>query len=54
MLNENGESFLKHKDIADTFNEYFVSIVGALGLCKWESEISDFKLGEFKYESLKK
>ena len=50
MLNENGESFLKHKDIADTFNEYFVSIVEALDLCKWESEISDSKLGKFKYD----
>ena len=41
MLNENGELLLKDKDIADTFNEYFGSIVESLDLCKWESKISD-------------
>ena len=34
MLNENGELLLKDKDIADTFNEYFESIVESLGLYK--------------------
>ena len=32
MLNENGELLLKDKDIADTFNEYFGSIVESLDL----------------------
>ena len=31
MLNENGELLLKDKDIADTFNKYFRSIVEYLG-----------------------
>ena len=30
MLNENGELLLKDKDIANTFNEYFGSIVESL------------------------
>ena len=41
MLSENGELLLKDKDIADTFNEYFGSIVESLDLYKWESKISD-------------
>ena len=41
ILNENRELLLKDKDIADTFNEYFRSIVESLDLYKWESEISD-------------
>ena len=44
MLNENGELLLKDKDVADTFNEYFGSIVESLDLYKWESEISDLGL----------
>ena len=32
MLNENGELLLKDKDIADTFSEYFGSIVASLDL----------------------
>ena len=37
MLDENGEFLLKDKDAADTFNEYFGSIVESLDLCNWES-----------------
>ena len=39
MLNENGELVLKEKDIADTFNEYFWSIVESLDLYKWEIKL---------------
>ena len=34
MLNENGEILLKDEDVADTFNEYFGSIVESLDLYK--------------------
>ena len=34
------------KDKADTFNEYFGSIVEPLDLYKWESEISDLGLND--------
>ena len=46
MLNENVELLLKDKDIADTFNEYFGSIVESLDLYKWESEITDLGLND--------
>ena len=46
MLNENGELLLKDKDIADTFNEYFGSIVELLDLYKWESEITNLDLND--------
>ena len=46
MPNENGELLLKDKDIADTFNEYFGSIVESLDLYKWESEITDLGLND--------
>ena len=41
MLNENVQLLLKYRDVADTFNEYFGSIVESLDLYKWEREISD-------------
>ena len=44
MLNQNMESLLKDKDIADTFNEYFGSIVESLDLYKWKSKINDLGL----------
>ena len=44
MLNDNGELLLIDEDVADTFNEYFGSIVESLDLYKWESEISDLGL----------
>ena len=44
MLNENGELHLKDKDIADTFIEYFGSIVESLDLYKWE--ITDLGLND--------
>ena len=40
------ELLLKDKDIADTFNEYFASIVESLDLYKWESEIIDLGLND--------
>ena len=46
MLNENGELPLKDKNIADTLNEYFGSIVESLDLYKWECEISDLGLND--------
>ena len=46
MLNGNEELLLEDKDIADTFNEYFGSIVESLDLYKWESEISDLALND--------
>ena len=52
MLNENGESLLKDKDIADTFNEYFGSIVESLDLYKWESEITDLGLNDSNQDYL--
>ena len=39
MLNENGELLLKGKDIADTFNEYFGSIVESRDLYKWKVKL---------------
>ena len=39
MLNENGKLVLKEKDIADTFKEYFGSIVESLDLYKWEIKL---------------
>ena len=41
MLNENVQLLLKYRDVADTFNEYFGSIVESLDLYKWEREICD-------------
>ena len=52
MLNENEELLLKDKDVADTFNEYFGSIVGSLDLYKWESEISDLGLNDSNQDYL--
>ena len=46
MLNKNGELLLKNKDVADTFNEYFGSIVEPLDLYKWENEINDLSLND--------
>ena len=46
MLNENGKLLLKDKDIADTFDEFFGSVVESLDLYKWESEISDLDLND--------
>ena len=46
MLNKNGELLLKNKDVADTFNEYFRSIVEPLDLYKWEKEINDLSLND--------
>ena len=43
-LNENGKLLLKDKNVADTFNEYFGSIVESLDLYQQESEISDLGL----------
>ena len=43
---------MKDKDIADTFNEYFESIVESLDLYKWESEISDFGLNDSNQDCL--
>ena len=37
---------MKDKDVADTFNEYFGSIVESLDLYKWESETSDLGLND--------
>ena len=52
MLNENGELLLKDKDIADTFNDYFWSIVESLDLYKWESEITDLGLNDSNQDYL--
>ena len=46
MLKENGELLFKDKDIADTFNEHFGSIVESIDLYKWKSEISDLGLNQ--------
>ena len=52
MLNENGKLLLKDKDIADTFNEYFWSIVESLDLYKWESEVIDLGLNDSNQDYL--
>ena len=52
ILNENGELVLKDKDIVDTFNEYFGSIVESLDLSKWESEITDLGLNDSNQDYL--
>ena len=52
MLNENGELILKDKDIANTFNEYFGSIVESLDFYKWESEITDLGLNDTNQDYL--
>ena len=36
MLSENGELILKNKEIANTFNDHFGSIVDNLGLDHWD------------------
>ena len=36
MLSKNGESILKNKEIANTFNDHFGSIVNNLGLDHWD------------------
>ena len=43
---------MKDKDIADTFNAYFRSIVESLDLYKWESEISDLGLNDSNQDYL--
>ena len=52
MLNENGALLLKDNGIADTFNEYFGSIVESLDLYKWESEITDLGLNDSNQDYL--
>ena len=42
----------KDKDVADTFNEYFGSIVESLDLYKWEREISDLGLNDSNQDYL--
>ena len=41
LLNEKGELVLKNKDIAETFNTRFWSIVKSQNLYSWKSEIND-------------
>ena len=48
ILNENRELLLKDKDIADTFNEYFRSIVESLEI----SEISDLGFNDSNQDYL--
>ena len=36
MLSENGELILKNKEIANTFNDHFGSIVDTLGWDHWD------------------
>ena len=38
MLNEDGELILKNKEIANTFNDYFGSIVENLNLERWDED----------------
>ena len=38
MLNEDGELILKNKEIANTFNGYFASIVENLNLERWDED----------------
>ena len=52
MLKENGELLFKDKDIADTFNEHFGSIVEALYWYKLESEINDLCLNDSNQDYL--
>ena len=52
MLNENGELLFKDKDTANTFSEYFGSILESLDLYKWESEITDLGLNDSNQDNL--
>ena len=52
ILNENGELLLKDEDVADTFNEYFGSIVEPQDSNKWESETSNLGLNDSNQDLL--
>ena len=42
MLNEDGELILKNKEIANTFNDYFGSIVENLNLEHWDEDSNSY------------
>ena len=52
MLTKNEELLLKDKDVADTLNEYFGSILESLDLYEWEGEISDLDLNDSNQDYL--
>ena len=54
MLNEDGELILKNKEIANTFNDYFGSIVENLNLEHWDEDSNSYsKINHRNNQSIK-
>ena len=54
MLNEDGELILKNKEIANTFHDYFGSIVENLNLEHWDEDSNSYsKINHRNNQSIK-
>ena len=52
MLSENGELILKNKEIANTFNDHFGSIVDNLSLDHWEDHSQSPTMGSDRIDNI--
>ena len=52
MLSENGELILKNKEIANTFNDHFGSIVDNLGLDHWDDHSLSSTKGDDRIDNI--
>ena len=52
MLSENGELILKNKEIANTFNDHFGSIVDNLSLDHWEDYSQSSTMGSDRIDNI--
>ena len=51
MLSDNGELILKNKQIANTFNDHFGSIVNNLGLDHWDDHFLSPTIGSDRIDN---
>ena len=52
MLSENGELILKNKEIANTFNDHFGSIVDNLSLDHWDNHSQSPTMGSDRIDNI--
>ena len=52
MLSKNGESILKNKEIANTFNDHFGSTVDNLGLDHWNDHFLSPTMGSNRIDNI--
>ena len=52
MLSENGELILKNKEIANTFNDHFGSIVDNLSLDHWYDHFQSPTMGSDRIDNI--